>query len=173
MNESFAKILTEGGKTNSLGRAGEVIDAVLDEKSRLEELYRCLFHEDAWVRMRAADSLEKICRVHPEWIEDYVDRLLQDFIGPAQPSIQWHLAQMYGEVELSPAQRREVIAWLLAVLSSPDVDWIVASNAMQTLAEFAGNGWIGKDAAAAALRVQQRHASRAVVKRADKLLSSL
>jgi HEAT repeat protein len=33
----------------------------LHDPERLEELYSCLFNEDAWVRMRAADALENLC----------------------------------------------------------------------------------------------------------------
>ena len=96
MKEKFADALTLGGKSNSLGRAGEVVDTVLGDKSRLGELYDCLFLEDAWVRMRAADALEKVCRVHPEWIESYIDRFEDELAISDQPSIQWHLAQIYG-----------------------------------------------------------------------------
>jgi hypothetical protein len=60
-------MLTVGGKSNALGRTNEVIEIVLLDKSRLDELYKCLFEADAWVRMRAGDALEKICRHCPEW----------------------------------------------------------------------------------------------------------
>ena len=72
MKDTFVEILAVGGKTNSLGRTEEVIQAVLRDNNLLEELYKCVFNDDAWVRMRAIDAFEKICREHPDWITQYI-----------------------------------------------------------------------------------------------------
>ncbi len=173
MNERFAEVLTTGGHANSLGRVNEVIKVVLDDKSRLDELYNCLFEDDAWVRMRAADALEKICREHPEWLLPYVDRFPKELAVSSQPSIQWHLAQIYREVTLTPAQKQFAAQWLEELLSTKEVDWIVAANAMDTLARFVGEGSFSKDALLTLLKVQQQHKSKSVVKRANKLLATL
>ena len=104
MNEHFVEMLTVGGKTNSLGRTSEVITLVLNDKIRLNELYECLFDEDAWVRMRAADALEKICREQPEWLEPFIDKIQISLFRSTQASIQWHLAQIYRKVSLTKKQ---------------------------------------------------------------------
>jgi hypothetical protein len=78
MAENFADMLIVGDKSNSLGRVSEVIEHVLNDPERLEELYSCLFNEDARVRMRAADALEKICRQHSDWLEAFIDRFPND-----------------------------------------------------------------------------------------------
>ncbi|MGA9858669.1 MAG: hypothetical protein WBQ18_12455 [Solirubrobacteraceae bacterium] len=75
MAHDLATMLAVGGKSNSLGRVTDVIDLVRAEPSRIEELYGCLFEDDAWLRMRAADALEKVCREHPDWLLPFVDRL--------------------------------------------------------------------------------------------------
>lgn len=173
MTEPFAQMLAVGGKSNSLGRAEEVVKIALKDRSRLEELYNCLFAEDEWVRMRAADALEKVCRVQPQWLEPYVDRFFQELADSIQPSIQWHLAQMFGEIDLAPAQKQKAIAWLSARLETPEADWIVAANAMQTLTAFTREGDFAKDKLVPLLERQQKHRSNAVVKRATKLLKSL
>jgi TPR repeat protein len=170
MAEKFQDILREGGKTNSLGRAAEVITSVLQDERRLEELYNCLFAEDAWVRMRAADALEKICRDHPEWIAPYIDRLQKDFSDNSQPSIQWHIAQIYQQVALTAAQKSVAIAWLQKLVSTKDVDWIVSANAMETLAQFVDDGSVARDVFVGLVKIQQKHKSNAVVKRATKWL---
>jgi hypothetical protein len=170
MKETFAEILVVGGKTNSLGRADEVINYVLKDPSRLNELYKCLFEDNAWVRMRAADSLEKICRIHPEWLEPYIDRFSSELSASTQPSIQWHLAQIYREITLSDTQKRFAIDWLKKLLSSKEVDWIVAANSMDTLAQFTRDGSVPVSEIISLLKIQQRHKSKAVVKRADKFL---
>ncbi len=170
MKEKFAEMLAVGGKSNSLGRAEEVIAIVSEEPSRLKELYNCLFEEDAWLRMRAVDSLEKICRIHPEWLEPYVDRFSSELSMSTQPSIQWHLAQMYKEITLSDRQKRFAIEWLKKLLSSKEVDWIVSANAMDTLAEFTRDGSVPIAEIVSLLQIQQKHKSNAVVKRANKLV---
>lgn len=166
-------MLTVGWKSNSLGRVNEVIEIVLADKRRLEELYQCLFDEDAWVRMRAADAIEKVCRVHPDWLEAYIDRFSQELAASTQPSIQWHLAQIYAEVDLTRGQKRFAIDWLKERLTSPQCDWIVASNSMDTLAQFVRDGSVPVAEFRSLLEVQKEHTSKAVVKRANKLSEAL
>ena len=172
ITQHFIELLTVGGKSNSLGEVPAVIDMVLGDKTRLEELYLCLFDEDAWVRMRAADALEKICRVKPTWLLPYIDRFARDFSDNTQSSIRWHLAQIYSEVDLTPAQQSTAAAWLERLLSSPDIDWIVASNAMDTLAKFTRSGYFSASALKKLLTIQQQHTSQAVRKRANMLLKN-
>ena len=173
MAENFAQMLAVGGKSNSLGRVNEVIALVLRDRPRLDELYTCLFNEDAWIRMRAADALEKICRQHPDWLLPYIDKFLAELAASTQPSIQWHLAQIYRQVALTSQQKRLVMQWLAQVLSTKDVDWIVAANAMDTLAQFTKDGSFPVAELIPLLKAQQGHKSNAVIKRATKLLAEL
>jgi len=173
MDEQFAEALMAGGHANSLGRVNEVIEAVLNNKSRLSELYGCLFEEDAWVRMRAADALEKICRERPDWLLPYIDKFPKELAVSSQPSVQWHLAQIYREVALNPEQKRFAADWLAGLLSAPNTDWIVAANAMDTLAKFTKEGDFPKNELIKLLTVQQQHKSKSVVRRAGKLLAGL
>lgn len=170
MNQSFADMLAEDGKKNSLGRVNDVIKVVLSDQSRLEELYETISHHDAWVRMRAIDAFEKVCRVHPDWIKTYIDRIQIDLSTSTQPSIQWHVAQIYNEVELSEDQKKRAIKWLIAILSSKEADWIVAANSMSTLADFVRDGDVDKSNLLTVLAIQKAHKSSAVVKRVNKLL---
>lgn len=168
MIEKFADMLVEGGKTNSLGRVDEVIAIVLRDKTRMEELYACLFDENAWVRMRAADAIEKICREYPDWLIPYIDRFQRELAQSLQPSIQWHLAQIYRQVNLLPVQKQAAIAWLQKVLSTKEVDWIVSANAMETLAQFVDDGSVETEEFLRLVKIQQQHKSNTVVKRATK-----
>ncbi|HSX06493.1 MAG TPA: hypothetical protein VLG92_02130 [Candidatus Saccharimonadia bacterium] len=173
MNEKFVEMLAVGGHANSLGRVNDVIELVLHDKSRLDELYDCLFDVDAWVRMRAADGLEKICRQHPDWLSSYINKFQDKLAISSQPSIQWHMAQIYSEVELTDKQKQLAISWLKQLLSTKDVDWIVAANAMDTLAQFTKSGSFAEAELILLLKIQQQHKSNAVIKRANKLLAEL
>jgi hypothetical protein len=170
MREKLEDMLGEDGHKNSLGRVNDVIDRVLSDSSRVEELYNAMFNNDAWVRMRAADAFEKICREHPEWIQPYVDRIQSDLSKSEQPSIQWHIAEIYCQVELDERQKAHAIEWLKKLLSSVEVDWIVAANSMKALAYFGAKGDISKSDLKSSLKIQLGHKSNAVVKRAKKLL---
>jgi hypothetical protein len=171
--EKFVSILRAGGKTNSLGRASEVLESVLADASLLGQLYDCLFADDAWARMRAADCVEKICRVHPDWIEPYIDRILNDLLGSNQPSIQWHLAQIFAEVRLSDEQRICAIDWMETRISSVDVDWIVSVNTMKTFVQFHRNGFVTKNKIVPLFELQEQHKSKTVRKKAVQFLESL
>lgn len=173
MTETFSAMLLEGGHANSLGRVPDVIKIVLHDQSRLDELYNCLFDEDAWVRMRAADALEKICREQPDWLLPYIDKLQKELSESTQPSIQWHLAQIYRQVALTDKQKQRAQDWLVARLSTKDVDWIFAANAMDTLVTFTKNGSFSASKLTELLKIQQHHKSNAVIKRATKHLATL
>lgn len=173
MAESFAEILAVGGKSNSLGRVKEVIEAVLHDKTQLDELYDCLFDQDVWIRMRAVDALEKICRQHPDWLLPYIDKFQEEVASSSQASIQWHLAQIYNEVDLTPEQKHIAISWLEHLLSTTDVDWIAAANAMDTLVRFTKEGSVSKKKTISLLKMQQKHKSNSVKRRANKLLAEL
>jgi hypothetical protein len=173
MIQNFTDMLHTGGHANSLGRVPDVIELVLQDKSRLGELYGCLFAPDAWVRMRAADALEKICRQHPDWLLPYISRMQTELADTTQASFQWHMAQIYAQVSLSPKQKEMAIQWLKGLIATLDVDWIVAANTMDTLAQFTKDGSVAKPDFIALLKVQQHHSSKAVVRRATKWLEEL
>ncbi|MBP9115700.1 MAG: hypothetical protein KBF89_05080 [Acidimicrobiia bacterium] len=173
MNENFKEILIVGGKSNSLGRVNDVIEIVLANKARLDELYNCLFEKDPWLRMRAADALEKICRINPDWFQPYIKRFLGELTVCTQASIQWHMAQIFRQVKLTKKQKLEAITWLKALISTKDVDWIVSANTMITLFQFTQDGSFSNDEMRVLLKIQQSHKSNAVIKRANKFLTAL
>lgn len=172
MSDNFAEILAVGGKSNSLGNVNEIIRKVLKDKTLIDELYSCMFSTDPWVRMRAADAFEKVCREHPEWIEPYVSRIQTELADTSQQaSIQWHLAQIYPQVALTAEQKQNALSWLTNLLSSSEIDWIVAANSMKALAYFTHSGDYSRKELVGLLRIQLNHRSNTVVKKANKFIS--
>ena len=123
--------------------------------------------------MRAADTLEKICRQHPDWLLPYIDKIQSDLSMSTQPSIQWHMAQIYEQVALTDEQRQKAQSWLKKLLATKEVDWIVAANAMDTLMKFTREGSFPAAKMAELLKIQQQHKSNAVIRRATKHLTAL
>ncbi len=171
--ESFVTILSAGGHLNSLGRSKEVFDTVQSNPSKINELFKCINADDAWVRMRAIDTFEKLVSANPRLAQPYTNLLIEDLTKNNQPSIQWHLAQLFAEIELSQSQRTKVIAWLRDRISTTNVDWIVSANAMKTLLYFYENKQINSEELKPLLRLQTNHKSKTVRKKANIFLDKL
>jgi hypothetical protein len=161
-----------GGDPRSLHGVDQVIAAALEDPSALEALFVCVFCDDAVVRMRAGDALEKIARIRPELLASYTRRLLSDVADVDQPSIQWHLAQILTEIELTPQQRTCAIAILKRNLERCE-DWIVLNLTLDALAHFARDDPELHRDLVPILRSHQADTRKSVAKRATKLLALL
>ena len=164
--ESFKEILAVGGKANTLGRANEIVTLLNTNSSRLDELFDCIFDDDAWVRMRAIDSFEKLVRVTPGLAQPYLQRIFDELTLSEQPSIQWHLAQIFTEAELTKAQQNQAITWLKNRLQTSDVDWIVSVNTMKALVHFKQLGFVTAEDLKELFTIQGAHSSKSVRKKA-------
>jgi 3-methyladenine DNA glycosylase AlkC len=126
-----------GGHPNSLGRTGEVVDVVLADHGRLDELFAAMADPDEVVRMRVADALEKVCRERPDLFVPQVDRIMDDLGRIDQPSVQWHVAQMLehlsGDLSTDQASRA---GRLLRRNLTRSTDWIVLNVTMDVLATW-------------------------------------
>lgn len=171
--ELFEEILAAGGHSNSLGRAGEVLRITQSDNSRLDELFSCISADDAWVRMRAIDTFEKLVKDKPALVQPYLPVIFSNLTKSSQPSIQWHLAQIFSEVELTAEERSKAIAWLKNMITTTEVDWIVSVNAMKALLLFHQNGFIAANDIVPLCKVQEGHTSKSVRKKAATFLSSL
>lgn len=161
-----------GGSPRALARTEEVVTLVLDNRARLKELYRCLLEEDEIVRMRASDALEKVCRARPAWLQAYIPQLLTDVAAIEQASVQWHLAQMLGEVELTPSQRAAACRILKRNLTEKK-GWIVVNYSMETLAKFSRNDSQLRTEVLAMLKELRSDPHTSIVARAHKLIAAL
>jgi predicted DNA-binding protein (MmcQ/YjbR family) len=160
-----------GGEPRSLAGVEEVLAVLRSEPGRLTELIDCCSVAEPVVRMRAADALEKFARERPELVVPHLDRLEAELSTSTQPSIQWHLAQLWGGLPLTPAQRQRAAAWLLRTLDEAS-DWIVLTSSMSALAALAGDD---PDLEPPLRQRLERHAGsrlKSVAKRADRLLAA-
>lgn len=171
--ETFREVLEDGGHRNSLGRSGELVELLRQDPERIEELFACISDDDAWVRMRAVDAFEKVVAVQPQVGLPFVDRILGDLAHRDQPSIQWHVAQMIAELDLTSSQRQRAVTWLRQRIATTDVDWIVASNTMKTLLSLSRAGHVAAADLRPLFQVQMDHPSAAVRRNAHKALLQL
>lgn len=167
--ETFEAMLS-GGHPNSLGRTIEVVDIVLADQSRLEDLYNCYFTTDEVVRLRTSNAIKRVSREQPEWLVPYIDRFIGQIAVINQASTQWTLADLFKTLRphMTAAQQAEATLLLKKNLET-HYDWIVLNNTMQTLGEWsqedeALRAWLLPQLAR--LQLDQR---KSIAKRAKKL----
>lgn len=131
----FDGVLTGGDPRSIAGVPGALVD-LRREPVRLDELIDCCARADPIVRMRAADALEKFARERPDLVAARLDRLHGVLGDTDQPSLLWHLAQLYGELPLTVAQAERAAGWLCRQLDQA-TDWIVLNCSLDSLAVLA------------------------------------
>ena len=111
-----------------------MVSYIQGRRDALGDLIAALKHEDAAVRMRAADVAEKISVQHPEWFQAYAGRLLALAETTEQQEIRWHMAQMFPRLKLAPPRRRRAVAALFKYLD--DRSRIVQVSAITALVDL-------------------------------------
>ncbi|MEM6851388.1 MAG: hypothetical protein AAF527_06655 [Pseudomonadota bacterium] len=173
MTERFEDMLT-GGHPNSLGRTIEVVDIVLADPNRFDELFNCYNSEDAVVRLRTSNALKRVEAERHDLLTPYIDRLIDEIGALDQASAQWTLAQLFDRlaVDMSGDQRSEALKIMKRNLKTLD-DWIVLNATIETL-----SSWAASNAALAKwlrphLERLSQDTRKSVASRASKKLKSL
>ncbi len=130
--------MLSGGHPNSLGRTLEVVDAVLADRSRLDELYRCYFSDDEVVRLRVSSAMKRVTIQHPDWTMGFIDGLQSEVAAIDQASTQWTLALLFDLMVdlLSPQQHARAVE-IMQDNVAQHADWIVLNNSMKVLGKWA------------------------------------
>jgi HEAT repeat protein len=125
-----------GGDRRSLGRANEVVVEVLARPALFRALFQGLKSDDAVVRMRAADAIEKITLGRPDLLVPYKRKLLEIAAATEQKEVRWHMALMLPRLGLGASERAAAVDILYEYMK--DTGSIVKTLAMQGLWDFAG-----------------------------------
>lgn len=134
--DSFEQKLT-GGHPNSLGNTVDVVQVVLDDHSRFEELFNCYFSTDEVIRLRVSNAMKRIGKENKRLLVPYVNRFLTEISTIDQASTQWTLAQLFLllENDMDKEQLQKAKEHLTKNLSAYD-DWIVLNMTMETLGKW-------------------------------------
>lgn len=134
--DNFEKALT-GGHPNSLGNTVAVVEVVLEDPSRFDELFNCYFSNDAVVRLRVSSSMKRIAKANRSIILPYMDRFINEIAQIDQASTQWTLAQLFLllEKDLSKGQFESAVAIVKNNLEHHQ-DWIVLNESMRSLVHW-------------------------------------
>ena len=123
-----------GGDRRSLGAAEAVASEVLRHNERFSELFDAMAHDDAVVRMRASDAVEKLTRARPDLLVPFRKRLIDEIGEIDQHEVRWHVAQMLARIRLDAKDRSRAIALLERYLK--DDSAIVVASAMSAIGDF-------------------------------------
>lgn len=126
----------KGGDLRSIGRSDEVVQEILDNPSLFREVFQGVLSSDPIIRMRSADVIEKISAKHPEYLQPFKDKLINEVSKVKQKEVQWHTAQMFSYIKVNKKERDKIIKILLSYIETSDSN-IVKVFSMQTLADFA------------------------------------
>ena len=137
MTVTFERMLT-GGHPNSLGRTVEVVDLVLADRARLQDLYKTYSSADEVVRLRVSSAMKRVTTAHPGWTMEHMDGLQSEIAAIDQASTQWTLALLFDLTRdlLSDAQQTRATDIMKRNLAEHD-DWIVLNNSMKILSKWA------------------------------------
>lgn len=171
MAEPIEQMLT-GGHANSLGRTLEVVDLVLVDQTRFDELFACYHSKDPVVRLRTSNALKRIEKVQHDWLVPYLDQLLNEVSETDQASTQWTMANLFLALapDMSKTQHTQARQVLKRNLEKSD-DWIVLNETMRTLAIWAQNDTDLKSWFLPQLKRLAADPRKSVSKRAAKLLA--
>ncbi len=173
MNEPFEEMLT-GGHPNSLGRTVEVVETVLSDEARMEELFDCYQSEDEVVRLRVSNALRRVQAERGDLLLPFIDRLISKISNLDQASAQWTLPKLFegAEAEMNAAQRVQALHIVKRNLAEHQ-DWIVLNNSIEYLTRLAHENTSLCDWLRPHLERLSSDPRKSVAKRATKALSSL
>jgi hypothetical protein len=170
MSEVLEKL--KGGDLRSIGRSEEVVQDILENPALFKEVFEGMLHKDPRIRMRSADALEKVSREHPNYLQPFKSRLIDQISKIEQQEVRWHTAQMFSYLDLDETERDKVIEILFSYIDI-DKSRIVKVSSMQTLADLAEKNEAVKPKILMKLKEIMNRGSPAMVNRGKKLIKKL
>jgi len=160
-----------GVDRRSIGKSNEAVAEILADPNLFGVLFNGMLSDDPVLRMRCADTVERISAQHPEYLRPYKKKLLQQVAGIEQQEVRWHAAQLFSRVALSAKERLAVVDILAEYLK--DESKIVKTFSMQALADIAAQDETLRAPIIKQLEKLTRTGSPAMKARGKKLLAKL
>jgi len=121
-----------GHDLRSIGQSNTVVNQIADQPA-FDELFDCLFHKNRIIVMHSADVIEKVTRMHPEYLVSHKIAILSLLEHASNKEFKWHLALLTPRLHLAKIEIaktwRIMTNWALDGTESK----IVRVNAIQAL----------------------------------------
>ncbi len=163
--------LLEGGDRRSISGVAEAVAMVSRNSKLFPGLIKGIWHDDALLRMRAADAAEKVTRIKPDLLRPHKGALLGLLAEATEQELRWHLAVMIPRLTLNHDERQLVVSVLESYLE--DRSSIVKTFALQGLADLAREDSRIRAGVIERLREATRNGTAAMKARSRKLLLEL
>lgn len=160
------------GDMRTIGTANSVVTKVLEKPALVGELVGGLSAQEAGVRMRCADVLEKVALHEPEFVQRYKNPLLQIAQHTQQQEIQWHMAQIFERLSLTEHERQKLVPVFTSYITTSKSN-IVKVFSLQTLTTWAVHDDHLRPQVRQLLQEAINHGAASVVNRGKKLLEQL
>lgn len=161
-----------GGDLRSIGKADEVVEDIIKNPRLFGEVFKGMLDDDPIVRMRSADALEKVSSIHPEYLQPFRGKLINEVSKIEQQEVRWHVAQMFSYLDLSKDERDKVIEILLSFIDT-NKSKIVKVFSITTLANIAEKDQNRKSFILKKLQEFIQSDSPAIISRTKKLIKKL
>lgn len=156
------------GDLRSKGNSEAVVKEVLRKPDLFSQLIEALDIEDAGVRMRASDAIEKLTLSRPDLLKPYKRKLVCLLESAQQQELRWHLAQIIPRMSLTAREKKRVFSALKLYLE--DKSSIVKTFAMQAMADIAVQDKAYRTKVLRIIRAAQKSGTPAMQSRSRKLL---
>jgi hypothetical protein len=130
----FDKILS-GDDLRSIGKSNAVILKV-QTQSDFDTLFKCLFHKDRLVVMRAADAIEKITINNTQYLTTHKEEIIKLCNVAKDKELMWHLALLIPRLHLDNHEFGNVWDTLTKWAMDKKNSRIVRVNSIQGLFEM-------------------------------------
>ncbi|WP_028856256.1 hypothetical protein [Psychrilyobacter atlanticus] len=162
----------KGGDLRSIGKSDEVVQEILDNPSLFSEVFEGMLSNDPIIKMRSADAVEKVSAKHPEYLQPFKTKLINEISKVKQQEVQWHAAQMFSYIKIDKTERNKIINILLSYIKTTDSN-IVKVFSMQTLADFAEKDQQLQPQIVKLIRQMMEQGTPSIVSRGKKLINRL
>jgi len=160
------------GDRRTTGRVKEVVADVIERPDLFPLLFEAMLVEEPATRMRAADAVVKIASEKPELLQPYKSRIIHEVSSIPQQEVQWHVAQMFSLLELTPHEITIVKNILFSYLNSSKSS-IVKTFVLQALADLTTQAPALKPRIKTIIDISTRVGTPAMKARAKQLMKDL
>lgn len=160
----------KGGDLRSIGNADKVSRVIAKDAHGFDRVFKAIFTDDPLLRMRAADSIEKVSRSNPVLLQKYKKKLLNSLETFDQQEVRWHVAQMISYIKLN-IQEAHFVAKILTNWIKTDKSHIVKVNSMQAIWDISNSIPEIKPQAIKLINEQMESGIPSIVSRGKKLLN--
>lgn len=126
--------------------------------------------------MRSADVIEKVSRLHPEYLTPYKVPLIKEVAKIEQQEVRWHVALLFSyldlDLDLDDEEKQQIVEELFSWIDNSKSK-IIKVNSMQALANIEEKNKRMRHLIVNKLEEAIKNGSPAMVSRGKKLINKL